>query len=330
MSRGGRIPKRWIWSIGIAVAFAISLASRRSAAGSRGDFLWALDLAAALGAGWGIRWGFRQLREKNMIENIPPSPIRSVAMGLTAINGQAIQEGALLGPLSRTPCVYYRFLVEEERSGRRGKEWVTVDQGASDTPFHVQDPTGRILIVPLGGEVMLGRDYRVIDRQTGLLSPRRRNTEWRIHPSDAVYVIGTVSKMHDMVSEERQELLRRLQETKKDPEAMKRFDRDGDGTVSSQEWDGAVAVVKDELLREHAGRPAADPLDDLYVGQGTVEDTFLIADRDPRSVASALGWRALGAVAAGGTGCLVMAGSLLGRFGMTHSRWTFPWGSIFR
>lgn len=312
------------------MAFAISLASHRSAAGPGGDLWWALDLAAAVAAGWGIRWGFRQLREKNMIENIPPSPVRSVAMGLTAINGRAIQEGTLLAPLSGTHCVYYRYLVEEERRGRHGREWVTVDQGASDTPFHVQDPTGRILIVPLGSEMLLGQDYRVIDRDTGLLSSRRRNTEWRIHPDDFVFVIGTVSKMHDVVAEQRQELLQRLQQTKRDPEAVKRFDLDGDGRINPQEWDGAVAVVKDELLREQVSRPAPGPLDDLYVGQGAVEDTFLISDRDEQSVARSLGWRALGAVAAGGVGFLVMAGSLLGRFGMTHSRWTFPWGSIFR
>jgi len=324
------ISKRWIWSIGIALAFAISVMRRASAAGSAGDLGWVLDLAAAVGAAWGIRWGFRRLREKNMIENIPLSPIRSVAMGLTEINGRAIQEGMLLAPLSGTRCVYYRYLVEEERRGRRSREWVTVDQGASDTPFHVQDPTGRILVVPLGGEVMLGRDYRVIDRPTGLLSPRRRSTEWRIHPDDFVFVIGTVSKMHDVVAEQRQELLQRLQQVKKDPDAVQRFDLDGDGRINPQEWDGAVAVVKDELLREQVGRPAPGPLDNLYVGKGAVEDTFLISDRDEQSIARSLGWKAMGAVAAGGAGVLVMAGSILGRFGMTHSRWTFPWESLFR
>ncbi len=331
LSIGGvSIPKRWIWSIFVALAFGITASKGLVATSAAGDLEWILDLTAAVAAAWAIRWGFRQLREKNMIENIPKSSIRSVAMGLAEITGQAVNEGTLPAPLSGTMCVYYRYLVEEERSsGRRGSEWVTIDQGESSSPFRVEDPTGRILINPLGGEAMLGRDYRDIARDGGWLSRRTRRTEWRIHPGDFVYVIGNVAKLHDIVADERLELQQRLQQIKKDPGTVKRFDLDGDGTINTQEWAGAVAVIKDEIFRDRVSRPA-EPQDNLCIGKGDVEDTFLISDRDERSVVRSLGWRAFGAVAAGGAGVVVMAASIVGRFGVLPVRWTFPWESLLR
>lgn len=331
LSIGGvSIPRRWIWSICVVLVFGITTTKRLVATGPVGDLEWILDLAAAVAAAWAIRWGFRRLREKNMIENVPRSPIRSVAMGLAEITGQAVNEGALPAPLSGAMCVYYRYLVEEERrSGRSRSRWVTIDQGESSAPFRVEDPTGRILINPPGGEMMLGRDYRDISRDGGWLSRRTRRSEWRIHPGDFVYVIGSVAKLHNLVADERLDLQFHLQQIKKDPAALKRFDLDGDGTINTQEWAGAVAVTKDEVFRDRVSRPA-EPQENLCIGKGDAEDTFLISDRDERSLILSLGWRAFGSIAAGGAGFVVMASSILGRFGILPVRWTFPWESLLR
>jgi len=39
-----------------------------------------------------------------------------------------------------------------------------------------------------------------------------------------------------------------LRELKRDPQAMRQFDRDGDGHISAAEWDDARAAVEDQLL----------------------------------------------------------------------------------
>jgi E3 ubiquitin ligase len=321
---------RWIAPVAAGAIFTLTMVKRAFPSGG-GDVLWLLDLAAAVVAGFGVRYGFRQLREKNMVENVPSSPIRSVAMGLSEIKGHAPASAPLTAPHSGVACHYFRYRVEEERSGNRGsKEWVTIDQGASNLPFQVEDPTGRIVVDPTGAEILLQRDFQRTDAAQGWFGRRKRYSEWRIDPSEFVYVIGTVAKRRDAATEQRERLQERLRQAKRDPDAVRRFDIDGSGALDEQEWAGAVAVIKDEMMREELARGSAAPEDDLVVGAGETESTFVISDRDERSVAASLGRRALAGVLLGGAGTLVMVISILGRFGVLPGGWSFPWESLFR
>ena len=330
-SKGITFHAQWIGPAIFAAVAGVTWSRGILGSGPGGGLEWILDLAAASAGGFLIRYGFRKLRERSMIENVPASHIQSVAMGLAEIKGHAPGAATMTAPLSGTPCHYYRYQVEEERqSGKSGRQWVTIDQGKSNVPFHVEDPTGRILVNPEGADILLQRSYQKLERGEGWFGRRRRYREWRIDPAEFVYVLGTVSKMRDRVDERRALLTERLRQAKKDPSALKRFDLDGSGTLDEQEWAGAVAVVKDDLLREDLGRKADEPPDDLVIGAGELESTFLISDRDERSVASSLGWKALGAVMGGGACVLVMTVSILGRFGIRPGGWTFPWESLLK
>jgi E3 ubiquitin ligase len=321
---------RWIGPALLA-AFAILAWSRGAAGSGRGGGLeWVLDLAVAAGGAFFVRHGFGQLREKNMIENVPSSLIQSVALGLAEIKGSSPNEAPLAAPLSGAACHYYRFLVEEERRSGKDKHWVTLDEGKSNVPFHLQDSTGRILVNPQGADILLQRDYQRMERGEGWLGKRRRYQEWRIDPGDFVYVLGTVSRLQEVAGERRVLLAEKLRQLKKDPGAARRFDLDADGRLDEREWAGAVAVVKDDLLRQAPAPSAGKPEDTLVVGAGELESTFVISDRDERSITRALGWRALGAVAGGGAGMLVMSVSILGRLGLRPGGWTFPWEALFR
>ncbi len=324
------LQRRWIGPVVLGVVFATILARGKVPRVPGGSLEWLLDLAVAAACGFLIRYGFRQLHEKNMIENVPSSPIRSVAMGLAEIKGRAPLSANLKAPLSGAPCHYFRYLVEEERSrGKGGREWVAVDQGKSNVPFRVEDPTGAILVNPEGAEILLKRDYQRIDRAEGWFGRRKRYSEWRIDPADFVYVIGTVSKLRDLVAEGRTRLQERLRWVKRDPAQIRRFDLDGNGALDEQEWAGAVAVVRDEILREEAAGGGSRRGDDLVIGAGETESTFLISDRDERSLVTLLGWKALGGVLLGGAGTLVMIVSILGRFGLLPWGWSFPWETLF-
>ena len=326
---GWTLQGRWIVPAVLAGVFAAMLSRGKLPFAAGGSLEWVLDLAAATACGFLIRYGFRQLRKKNMVENVPSSPIRSVAMGLSEIQGRAPAAATLAAPLSETPCHYFRYRVEEERHrSKGGREWVVVDRGESNVPFHVEDPTGRILVNPQGADILLKRDYRRIERAEGWIGRRKRYSEWRIDPAEFVYVIGTVSKLRDVAAERRARLQEKLRDVKKDPAAVRRFDLDDSGTLDEQEWAGAVAVVKDDLLREELARKAGAPQEDLVVGAGETESTFLISDRDERRIASLLGWKAFGSVLSGGAGALAMITSILGRFGVVAGGWTFPWESL--
>ena len=66
-------------------------------------------------------WGFLSFRWKRLIENIPTSKIRSIAMGLVEISGRVVKSknNNLKSPFSQNDCVYYKCTIEEYR--RSGK-----------------------------------------------------------------------------------------------------------------------------------------------------------------------------------------------------------------
>ncbi len=282
--------------------------------------LFVAGLAAALTV-----YGFTVLREKRVIENLPPSRVRSVAMGLAELSGAARQKLPLVSPLAALSCVYFRYLIEEERSSSRSREWVTIDKGESSQPFYLEDETGKILVDPAGAETILRQDYREIRRDGGWTSRRTRYTEWVIAPGEPITVVGTAGPTRDIVWQQKAALVDRLQQLKKHPEQMKQFDTDGDGQISPEEWEKAVQKAKDDVLQDEVRREAAQPEDDVVVGKGTEEKTFVISDRGERSLVQGLALKAGASLLFGPSILALMAASLLARTGLLPKGLAIPW-----
>jgi len=166
-----------------------------------------------LGVGLFIQ-GFRWLRKKRMIENIPTSKIRSIAMGLVEIFGEVVpQKSTLLkSPLRDKDCVYYKYTIEEHRSDGKNSRWVRIDRGEDAVPFLLKDATGSVLVDSRNAKVDLSKDYEF---QSGFgkdppatvqnflwghrmshegflgLNKKMRYKEWIIEPRDNLYVMGT-------------------------------------------------------------------------------------------------------------------------------------------
>ncbi|NCC57438.1 MAG: hypothetical protein EOM17_07395 [Synergistales bacterium] len=148
-----------------------------------------------------------------MIEDIPTSTVRALALGLAEVSGKAREFGKLLtSDFSKTPCVFYRYKVEEYRSSGKNSRWVTVAEHTSAQFFYLEDATGRVLICPLGAELHVLPDHKYStgigakdkDRflaqlssmgiaTQGLMGFGRsyRCEEAYIIPGDDVYVMGT-------------------------------------------------------------------------------------------------------------------------------------------
>jgi hypothetical protein len=284
------------------------------------------DAAAALGGAAIIVLGFVLLRRKRLMENMPTSRIRSVAMGFAELAGTAKAKGALAAPFSDIPCVYFRYLVEQEKTRRRGgRSWETIDRGESAEPFHLQDPTGTILVDPAGAETVLARSFRKTDREGGWFSRRKRYTEWWIVAGQKVFVAGTVRRLRDMALERKVALHDRLRELKRDPQRLSAFDGDRDGQVSTEEWGNAVRAVQDEVVRDAASGRAAAPEDDILIGKGSDETTFLIADRGEKTLLGRLALQAVAALAGGAGMVVVFSVSLLARAGLLPGGWIVRW-----
>ena len=312
----------------LVIAIAVGLAAARIVVPSgltpaRQHLIY--DLFALLAGAGLIVFGFMVLRRKRLLENVPTSRIRSVAMGFAELAGRAKNRTPLVAPFSEISCVYYRFLVEEERQGRRGREWTTIDQGQSSDPFYLQDETGALLVDPSGAETVLERSFRRVERGEGWLGRRKRMSEWWVVPGQKLFVAGTVRRLRDAVLERRVALGDRLRALKHDPEKMRTFDADHDGQIGTEEWGNAVRAVQDELVREEARAPQEPPEESILIGKGTDEKTFVIAEHGERSLLIRLGLTAAGALVGGGAAVVVFLVSLLARSGLMRGGWIFPW-----
>ena len=299
---------------------------------SRSLPLAALDLLAGATGGLVVFYGFGRLREKRLMDNIPASKVRSVAMGFAEISGRAQEKLPLVSPITGFPSVYYRYLIEEERSGSRNRgRWVTIDSGQSTQPFYLKDETGQILVDPREAETVLRQTFRSVRRGEGWLGRRQRLTEWSITPGQKIFVVGTVGKTTDVIFAHRAQLVEALQGLKHDPARMKEVDTDHDGQISPEEWQAAVAKARDDLLRQEVARQASEPPDDdLALGKGADETTFVISDRSEASLSSMLAWKAGASLLFGPAVLILMVMSLLARSGLFPAHFAFPWESLFR
>lgn len=282
-----------------------------------------------LGAGLFL-FGFMRLRVKRLIEDTPSSKVRSVAMGLTEVSGIARAKYPMKSPISGADCVYFRFLVEKETRGSRGRShWSTVRQGVSTAYFYVEDETGKLLVDPMGAEGMLVRDYYTTDSSGSLFGSKMRYSEWYILPGDYVYVLGSVRKFKDAGLDRKERLAERLRQLKQDAVKMQSIDTDGDGQVSAEEWDRARQKVEDELYKEELNSPPAQD-DDLVLAQGDIEKTFIVSDRDEKEVAGSIGLRCFFAAGGGAALLLAMAVSFIARTGLLASHYAIPWHLFYR
>jgi Zn-finger nucleic acid-binding protein len=214
----------WFWTIFFGGAFLVAcivLFAGIRKAFTPGHWAAAPDamlLYLALGAGGGIGlliYGFVLNHRKSLIESIPTSPIRSLAVGVVEVSGRAQPDRELLrAPFSGIPCVLFSYKVEARRESRNGTRWETIAKGTSEEPFFVHDETGKVLVVPFDARLMLPDNratrnnwFGTLPEQTiqglaklgisvdGWLGEKTiRCSEAFILPEETVYVLGTAQE----------------------------------------------------------------------------------------------------------------------------------------
>lgn len=157
--------------------------------------------------------GFGWLKLKRLIENMPTSKVRSLAMGLVEVYGCAVQqEKILISPLLNKKCFYYDYKVQEQRGSGKNTRWVNLRQGTDMVPFYLKDDTGKVLVDPKGAKLdikpdfefnsSLGRDPPAVVKDflkrnnlsfEGFLGINKtmRYIETLVEPNDKLYILGT-------------------------------------------------------------------------------------------------------------------------------------------
>jgi hypothetical protein len=285
---------------------------------------------------WYFFKGFKCLRRKRKIENIPTSTVRGLAIGLVELIGKTKKSADITSPLTGTGCVFYRYTVEQYQQSGRSGHWVVVAKGDSFAcPFWLDDGTGRILVFPKDAELIMPADY---EYETGLgraLPPnltdflktnniryraflgnyRLRFREWHVCEDETVYVLGsaTTAGKDNYLSSHNEKLIRRLEELKNNPEEFSKVDVNKDGEISIEEWDSAVGRVEQKLLEEEMRSMPTQEQIDVIINKDEREEVFIISDYSQKDLLRKLSWQSFCGVFGGAALALAMLTYILFR-----------------
>jgi hypothetical protein len=271
--------------------------------------------------------GFHAFRERWLVQNTPTATVRSVALGFAELKGVAAPKCLLRSRVTLAECVFFRFVIEKEKRGARGRRyWDVVDEGCSTNYFYIDDGTGRMLVDPLNAELVLSVDYRHEETKDG---SRMRYTEWYLRPGDPAYVLGTVRPFRDAVQDRADRLREKLRELKAASARLAQFDTSKNGQIDADEWDRARAATEQALLEEELQNNAPADGDDVMIAKGEAETTMLIADCAEREVTRKLLLQSMGFVIGGGALVMAMTASLLARAGLLTIVPAIPWETMY-
>jgi hypothetical protein len=120
-----------------------------------------------------FRMAKQEMVNKKLAATLKMSHIRDIKNGLCLTAGE-IEAGATVEtPYTGTPSVWYRYGASRKRSrqGHAGLVDVQVASGSQSCPFFLKDGTGRIEIIPDGGEVLTYPHWRTLKSQSGSSTP---------------------------------------------------------------------------------------------------------------------------------------------------------------
>ncbi len=239
--------------------------------------------------------GFRSFRKKRLIQNIPTSEIRSLALGLIEVIGKAIPIYPLRSPYGKIDSVFYYYRVDQFVRSSRSSGWHKIEEGTSNMPFYIEDKTGKVLVNPTGVEANL-ESISYFHREGDL-----KYTERCILPNQQIYVMGTAKKTRDYVQEEEEEVAKKVASLRKDETKIKEIDKDGDGWIDDEEWAGIFQTARKEVREESKEKREKEEeikkkkglgeLADVAIGKGEEEKVFILSNRSEKELVSHLGGR---------------------------------------
>ena len=256
-------------------------------------------------------FGFRCWRRARLIEDVPTSRVRSAAQGYVELQGEAMLTSgtAMIAPLTRQPCVWWNYRIEERRRSGRNTRWVTVDRDCSVTPFLIEDESGWCVVNPVGAEVfpqnsrswygsngwpanvpaLASKSWLV-----GLVSEYRYTEHWigEQEPVDALGQYRTIGGVGDLDRDAA--VARLLAEWKQDMHALtRRFDTDANGVLDQQEWEQARRAARRQVDAQALHLPV-----ERYALLHKPEDgrPFLLAAGSLDRLARRYRWQAAGAL----------------------------------
>ena len=135
----------------------------------------------------GVYFGFRRIKTKRYVENIPTSLSSGISYGPSELKGvtKFIEDyDPLIGPETKEKCVYYRHKITEKRRSGKKTRIVVIKDETHEIPFYCKDREGNTKIIPDGAEVTAELKFK---KRRG----RRTYYEWHLPENSEIYVLGS-------------------------------------------------------------------------------------------------------------------------------------------
>jgi hypothetical protein len=214
---------------------------------------------------------FKYFWRYRIMEDMPTATIRSAAQGYNEFEGitELLPGEPIISPLSRLPCVWYEYKVEEKQStftrNRSQTSWSLHDSGVSDNVFSLVGKTGRAIVDPDDADVIAttsdswygSTPYpqagpRGFNSSGWLPGRRYRYSEKRINEGDSLYVLGHFTSLSAVnMTTKNEQIQALLQLWKSNPKRLlTEFDENNDGHLDDAEWNKVVLIAKKQIERE--------------------------------------------------------------------------------
>ena len=251
-----------------------------------------LIMGAAVGAVMGVVWfikGFKELRIKRTIQNIPTSRINTGAVGTDVeIKGNVIAEKEkwVTAPVSGRSCAIYHIEIQIEQRRKNSTYWQTIDQLYSHDGFYVDDESGATALVLVEGARVNHKsktnDYYFNSSEMGsmpeplrqsltlnqhklkkfkfkktswLFSAKYRIREWSFIPGEEVYILGHAEsglRVDKIKKPKFKYYLKAKKAIQKDKALAARYDTNRDGTLDHEELEHGAKVLAQRLSDKYS------------------------------------------------------------------------------
>ena len=223
------------------------------------------------------------LRRRRAIADTPTSRIASAAQGYVELRGtgRPLDDPPLLSHLTSLPCLWYRYRVEEKKSGEK---WHTVSSGESDVALILEDGSGRCLIDVDRAEILTRH-------KESWVKDDYRYTEWKLLINDPIYALGDFRSIGGATLEldAASDIKALLADWKNDSSTLlRRFDLNADGAIDVREWSLARQAARREVDKLHRAARQEPDLHTLRCPDNG--QLYLISNLDPDRIARRYLW----------------------------------------
>lgn len=271
----------------------------------------AIALACSVAAsGIGAWWFLRRFSQARHLLDTPTSKIRSAAQGYVEFYGvlHETADSQLSAPLTNSPCLWWRYKIEEYQADDNKRSWRTLESGCSEAWLRLDDSTGSCMIDPRGAEVRpLTREVWKGSLRHPLGSAKSgwgtffssgenyRYTEERLHVGQPLYAIGDFrssggGRQGLDLDAAKGAVIR---EWKGDFSGLlQRFDSDSNGQLDEREWSRvqlAAGLEAEDRHRQQSQQPVLH-----HLGKPAEAQPFVLACAGEDELVRQFYWQAAG------------------------------------